>query len=461
MNTKLFTRSEKANENYLTKIIRIDNVRPHPDPKVTRLDITTILGNDIIVGRGSIEIGDIVVYCPCESTLNMEFLRENNQFRDIAMNKVHDKNETGFFENKGRVKAINLQKIISTGFVFPINWLKIWQPNLDLRNIADYVDIAFDTVNDQLFSKKYVIHQTRQPNLGTSKNVRRNNRLKRFDKLIENQFSFHYDTARLADNMFKIDPDDIVSITTKYHGTSLIVSDVLVNRNLKWPEMLLQFFGARIVANEYDVLYSSRGVIKNRYINKDVGSGFYSVDVWTAAGERLKPFLEKGMTIYAEICGFLPGSDKYIQKNHDYKCKSGEFEIYVYRITYTNQDGIVFEFSAKQVQNWCKERNIRPVKELYYGKAKDVYPELSIEEHWHTNFVDKLSKDKNRFYMEVNSPDCFNDVPHEGIVIRNDSTGAPALKLKTKSHFLMETIELDNGEADIESIEEVNADTEE
>ena len=451
----IFVQSEKANQNYLTKIVKIDNLRPHPNPEVTRLDITTVNGSDIIVGRGSVNVGDVVVYCPCESALNLEFLRENSQFREIEMNKVPDKKKCGFFENKGRVKAISLKGVISTGFIFPVEWLYVWQADLKNLNFEDYIDVSFDTVNGQLFSKKYIIHQQRKPVIGNGKkSVKRNKRLTRFDKLIKNQFSFHYDTGKLADRIFTIDPDDVISITTKYHGTSVIISYVLVNRELKWHEKLLKRLGVNINTQEYDYLYSSRGVIKNRYINKHVGAGFYSVDVWTSAGERLKGFLQKGMTVYAEIVGYLPSTDTYIQKNHDYKCKAGEFEIYVYRITQTNVDGDVYEFSARQIQNWCKSRDLKPVKELYYGKARDIYPGLSTEHHWHQNFVNKLSNDKERFFMEVNSPDCYNEVPHEGIVIRNDSTGYYALKLKTRKHFLMETAELDSGEADIETMEE-------
>jgi hypothetical protein len=455
MKKNIFTSSDQINENYATRIIKVDNVRPHPNPDVTRLDIVTINGSDIIVGRNQVNIGDIVVYCPCESALNLDFLRANDQFRDYTMNISQDEQKTGFFENKGRVKAINIQKIISTGFIFPPEWFTNWIKGLDLKNIEDYVNIPFDTINSELFSKKYIIIDRRQHSSQTSKKVKRNNKLKRFDKLIENQFSFHYDTKKFSDNYFYVNPDDIISITSKFHGTSVIISNILINKDLKYFEKIFKKLNVNICTQEYGYLYSSRGVIKNRYVNKGVTHGFYGVDVWTMAGERLKEYLKPGLSIYGEIVGYLPGSDKCIQKKHDYKCKPGEFEVYIYRLTYTNVNGDVFEFSAKQVQNWCKERALKPVKELYYGKAKDLYPDLSTELHWHQNFIERLSNDKERFYMEVNSPDCFNKVPHEGIVIRNDSNGYPAVKVKTKAHYLMETKELDDGIIDIETIEEV------
>ena len=74
--------------------------------------------------------------------------------------------------------------------------------------------------------------------------------------------------------------------------------------------------------------------------------------------------------------------------------------------------------------------------------------------NWHRNFLEMLQKDKERFFMECNSPDCYNKVPHEGIVIRNDSdNNMPALKLKCEAHYQMESKELDEGISNIEDEE--------
>lgn len=144
------------------------------------------------------------------------------------------------------------------------------------------------------------------------------------------------------------------------------------------------------------------------------------------------------MTIYAEIVGFLPNGG-YIQKGYDYGCippKNEQdykpeinFKVRIYRITLTNVDGQVHEFSAREVQQWCKNNGLMPVEEFYYGYAKDLYPELNTSEHWQENFIDKLANDKN-FYMELNSPDCINKVPHEGIVIKKEDMIPAATKLK-------------------------------
>ena len=126
------------------------------------------------------------------------------------------------------------------------------------------------------------------------------------------------------------------------------------------------------------------------------------------------------------------------------------FGIQIYRITYTNPDGVVFEFSARQVQQWCKDKGLTPVEQLYYGYAKDLYPELDETEHWNENFIQKLANDK-RFYMEELSPTCHNDVPHEGIVIRIENGLSEAYKLKCFRFLGEESKSLDKGEIDIEA----------
>ncbi|MDR1951603.1 MAG: hypothetical protein LBP96_05180 [Bacteroidales bacterium] len=446
---RLFTKSEKANNNYLSQVIKIDNIRPHAN--ADRLKIVTYQGANIIVAKDSVKIGDVMIHCAVESVLNKDFLSKNNQFEDKELNA--DTTVKGFFNKKGRVRAINLRGEPSRGFLFPPQWLQKWQSDLNINDVEKYIGIEFDTINSTLFSKKYVpIRQKVRKD--KPKTNRRNKVLKNFDKLVDSQFNFHYDTEFLAKNMEKINPGDIISITTKLHGTSAIFCNILINRKLNWFEKLLQKLGVKIETMEYGDIVSSRGVIKNRYINKALPDGFYDVDIWTHASKKVMPLLAKGETVYAEIVGYLPDTANFIQKNHDYKCNEGEYEIYVYRVTQTNVDGIVYEMSALQVQQWCKSRGLKPVKELFYGRAKDMYPDLDTEKHWHESFLERLKTDKENLFMECNSPDCYNEVPHEGITIRNDSrNNMPALKLKTEAHYLMETKELDEGILNIEDSE--------
>lgn len=164
------------------------------------------------------------------------------------------------------------------------------------------------------------------------------------------------------------------------------------------------------------------------------------------------------MTAYYEIVGFLPNGG-YIQKNYDYGCmlpKEGEqythekhFKVRIYRVTLTNVDGVVHEFSAREVQQWCAKVGLIPVEEWYYGTANSLYPELNEAEHWNENFMEKLANDA-RFYMERTSPSCDNKVPHEGIVIKIENMKSEAFKLKCFKFLDKEGKELDKGETNIE-----------
>lgn len=123
----------------------------------------------------------------------------------------------------------------------------------------------------------------------------------------------------------------------------------------------------------------------------------------------------------------------------------------IYRITLTNVDGVVHEFSAREVQQWCKYKGLTPVIECYYGLAKDLYPNIVQDEHWAENFIESLAND-SRFYMEMNSPDCKNKVPHEGLVIKKEDMCSRAWKLKCFKFINGEQAELDAGEENIEDL---------
>ena len=87
--------------------------------------------------------------------------------------------------------------------------------------------------------------------------------------------------------------------------------------------------------------------------------------------------------------------------------------------------------------------------ELWYGKAKDLYPDIPEDREWNNNFIDRLSNDKN-FYMECLSPDCINKVPHEGVVFRLEDNPNISLKLKCFAFISKEQNLLDKGEGNIE-----------
>lgn len=454
-------KSKNANVNYLAKIVNINNFKPHSDPEVNKLKCCVIDGFNIICGIDSNP--GLYVYFPTACCLNPDFLRYANLYRHKEMN--NDPEQSGMFEDNGRVKAIRLRGELSEGFILPVVILENYILSVTNKNIDIEEGIEFDSVEHDgksfWINKKYVPKHTMVQGLGNK--TKQSKQPKGIDKLIEDQFRFHYDTVLIKKCPRVIQPDDIIHISSKIHGTSGISARVLCKPIPKWYEKLavkvINFLGGNTAISPiYDYIYSSRTVIKNRYYNPNVTDGFYGVDVWKHADDIIKPYLIKGMTMYYEIVGFLPNGN-YIQKNYDYGCvppmrgdvytHEKHFKVRIYRITLTNKDGVVHEFSAKEVQQYCNKVGLIPVEECYYGYAKQLYPEINNSENWSEEFLNMLANDK-RFNMECNSPDCNNKVPHEGIVIKVENMKSEAFKLKCFKFLDKEGKDLDKGEINIE-----------
>ena len=210
------------------------------------------------------------------------------------------------------------------------NWI-IDSVNVELTDVEIGTEFNEIEHNGKVFwvNRKYVV---KKKNKSSIKNpgAYRNNKLKQFNKLINGQFKFHYDTVLIRREPWAIQPNDLISITSKWHGTSLIAARVLCKHPCKkWYKIITWLYeklGGTLPRYtdtnsypEYDYIWSSRSVIKNNNINPNTGEGFYEVDVWKHGFEYLKPYLEKGMTIYAEIVGYLPNG-AYIQNKYDYGC---------------------------------------------------------------------------------------------------------------------------------------------
>ena len=149
---------------------------------------------------------------------------------------------------------------------------------------------------------------------------------------------------------------------------------------------------------------------------------------------------------------------------------SSEFKIKIYRITQTAEDGVVYEFTARQVLEWSRIKGLEAIKELYYGKANgvfsipncDTYSELNDEEkeeflkQWRAEWLENLQKNQDLYFMELDDPECVNSVPFEGLVIRLDKLGIESYKLKTKKHLLWASKKQDEGAVDMEEQEEIS-----
>jgi len=315
---------------------------------------------------------------------------------------------------------------------------------------------SFDKINDVAICNKYVIKSKKKDKLPGTKKQRKSVRR---SKLIGGQFRFHQDTAQLGKNAYKIASEEFIDLTYKLHGTSVIISKVLCKKTINLFERLLRWCKVNIVDTTYDNVYSSRKVIKNKDMTtyafiKPLGrQHYYSDDIWGMANERIKDLLTDGMSVYAEIVGFLPNGEA-IQNGYDYGCEPNTFEIYVYRITFTNVSGYVFEFTPQQVRNWCVEHGVKHVPLLLYGKAEDLFEWLddAYSEHYDTDlsFDENLLNILRKKYLEQDCYMCKNPVPAEGIVLRREGSWFEAYKLKSFRFLERETKMLDKDVTNIE-----------
>lgn len=507
MSNKIFEMSKDGKSEYCIDVVRIGKLIPIEGSDF--LAQTYIGDASLVVRKDLVSEGSLCFYISNECQINKKFLSKNNLF-DINCYKLNSnssevsellemadmlnikakkaetiqerenylaerdkykkqaKSKCGFFGQNGRVRMIRLRKTPSMGYLFGINEMEKFCPKAKDVNLEEWVNVDFDTVDGELLVKAYV-PPVKEPSKRGNKNNKRSNKLKRFDRMVEGEFSFHYDTAQLGKNMKLIKTSDVVDISTKCHGTSVIFSNTLIKNPIKialykrlWNKFVDKFnvfTSTRFIdyVIDYGNVYSSRTVIKNQYINKDVTDGYYNYDIWGKANEIIKPYLDKGMTVYAEICGYA--GDKMIQKGYDYGCNLGEFFIMPYRIT-TKTNDKKYEWGVTEVKEWTEKlikehtelaSKIHPITLLYHGTLKDLYPTVSETEHWHENVLHKMMNDKEHFCMEELEPLCKNKVPREGIVLRitNDPC-AEAFKLKCVKFKEREAKAVDNGEVDVE-----------
>ena len=375
--------------------------------------------------------------------------------KEIEENTSFIRSHVGFFNKTGRVRAIRLGGVQSMGYLFSLDELIKYNENVRSINLEELVGEDFDTIEDTLFIKAYVPFVPAQKT--RTKTEKRSKTIEKFDRMVKGEFKFHYDTQMFARCINLFTPSDKVVISNKLHGTSFICGKIHVKTPIKLPfhkwiwnkfvDLTGLFKTHRITdyVVDYGNVTSSRTVIKNQYINKNVTGGYYGVDIWSEYGDLIYPFLDEGMTVYGEICGYITNSQKMIQKGYDYGCDEGENFLMIYRITTTNEDGSKKEWNVQDVYDWTKklitehtelEKRIQPITIFYHGTLQDLYPNLSLTEHWHENILEAMRNDKKHFGMEKKEPLCKNSVWREGIVIRKDDDDLiEAFKLKCM-HFL-------------------------
>ena len=414
-------------------VVKISELNPHSN--ADRLQITTIFGASVIVGL-DVKIGDLGVYFPIDLQLSEEYCAQNNLVRKKDEN---GNNVGGYLEpDKRNIRAMKLRGEKSEGLFMPLESLAY------TGETKFEVGEKIDVLNGHEICRKYIPKvQTRQGH------VSEGNRTRKRHVPIAPLFAEHADTEQLAYNLEAFKPGDEIEITLKMHGTSGRTGYLPKFQGYK------RTFWDKIFRREGTPIYDWGYVTGTRrcVINDfNDGSGFYGDNAFREPHARFfEGKLHKGETVYYEIVGFtntgapIMGqvanskiSDKEFTKQYgkittfSYGCDpkgqimkygnddTGAFAIpvavpqsdmYVYRMTMTNEDGDVVEYTPDFMRYRCEQMGAKCVMPFWKG----YIPEDPYKRDMLT--PGELVKDIAEKYYDGPDPIGKTHV-REGVVIR-------------------------------------------
>ena len=419
---------------YITKL---QNIRNHPN--ADRLYLAECFGNTVIVGKNE-DVYSIGIYFPIDLQLSEKFCEINNLCRKKDEN---GKNIGGFLDpDKRNITALKLRGEKSDGLWLPIKCLSEFC-SIDKLKENDKISV----LNGEIICQKY-IPKSNKNKRDYNKNNNKHNKPKKNKTTIDYPvFKFHKDTEQLAYNIDQFKEGDICYITLKMHGTSQITSRTLKQKNK--TNVLSKLFKIKskpIVS--WDYVCSSRRVVLDNY-----NGGYYGNNEFRKQHhEKFIDKLHKGETVYYEVVGYInentpimpsAGNKKtndkeFIKKYGDttvfnYGCQTGESDLYVYRMTITNEDGYVVEYPWELVKQRCEEIGVKHVPEF----EKFIY----------TNKEDLMKRVEK--YYDGEDPIGKTHI-REGIVVKIDNS--PTFKAYKHKNFSFKVLsgiavaELENSE---------------
>lgn len=140
---------------------------------------------------------------------------------------------------------------------------------------------------------------------------------------------------------------------------------------------------------------------------------------------------------------------EWIQKNFDYGLAPRETGIIVFRITYTDVLGNVFNFSPFQIKHYCNKFGLKYADLYWYGSIQQLLDKYQIDNKsdWQENLLKSLEEE----YLEKDCNLSINKVPDEGIVIYKDHPFiTEAFKLKSQLFLSYEDSQLEANQTNME-----------
>ena len=475
---------------YKAYITILTNVRKHPN--ADRLLLADVFGNTVCVSTDYTE-GQLGVYFPTDGQLSAEFAEKNNLVRkkDDAGNNIG-----GYLEpDKRNIRAIRLRGEKSDGLFLPISALNYCYAHSDASIELRAGDVIEGTVNGHEICCKYI------PRSNSSNRPHQSggNRTRKHKVPTAPLFKEHADTEQLAYNLSAFKVGDEIEITLKMHGTSQRTGYLPVLQGYK--RTFLDWLFRREGKPVYDYGYVSG---TRRTVLDDYEGGYYGSNEFREQHSKVfEGKLWKGETVYYEVVGFTTAGVPIMGDANNKKLNDKEFikqygettrfsygcspigltinpsyfegniqegiskdvpqsDIYVYRMTMTNPDGEVVEYTPDFMRYRCEQMAVKCVP--VFGKAiisPDRLHFIAPDGYDHDyriideNVGEAVMKVAEEFY---DGPDPIGKTHvREGVVVRIiNRPKFTAYKHKNFSFKVLEGIIKDTADApDMEEAQEV------
>ena len=368
-------------------IVKVEHLRSHSN--ADRLQILTVFGLDTAVDL-SVSVGDIGLYLPTDGQISAEFGEVNNLLRktDDAGNNIG-----GFVDpDRRNITAIRLRGERSEGLYLPIKCLDYCFEDL---NAAAHLSIGdkIDVVNGHEICCKYIPRSNKSNRTRSSGNKVRKKKVP-----VSPLFAEHADTEQLSYNLGAFKVGDEIEITLKMHGTSQRTGYLPTLKGYK------RTLWDKITRKESKPIYDWGCVSGTRrtVLDNYEGSFYGSNEFREQHSKTLEGKLWKGETVYYEVVGFTTSGAPIMSSANNSKLQDKEFikqygketvfsygcepyghtcspcvcnepcgkpqsDVYVYRMTMTNEDGFVVEYTPDFMRYRCEQMGVKTVP--VFGKA--------------------------------------------------------------------------------------------
>lgn len=352
-------------------VVEVQKLRPHTN--ADKMQIATFFGNDTCIDLNT-KIGDIGIYFPTDLQLSVEFAEYNNLLRkkDAEGNSIG-----GYMDpDKRNVTSIRLRGEKSDGLFLPITCLDYCFEDGAAAHLK--IGDTIDVVNGHDICIKYIPRR----NPARMGNINEGNKTRKKKVAVAPLFTEHADTEQLAYNLAAFKSGDLVEITLKMHGTSQRTAYLPVFKGYKrsFMDKIMRREGTPI----YDWGYVSG---TRRVVLDDYEGGFYGSNAFRERHSKVfEGKLHKGEEVYYEVVGYTDTgapimgdcankklNDKAFIKQYgeitrfSYGCDSPFSELYVYRMTITNEDGDVVEYTPDYMRYRCEQMGVKTVPVMWIG----------------------------------------------------------------------------------------------